>query len=109
MCDLWRGNGRKRDVEAFDGKVIIHGVMKYYCKKCNRFAIGSEEAERLSRMLTRLRQKEDRLLESMCVIDFEKEGYFVRIPIELANRIGIEKKDKARVCVEGKKILLEFE
>lgn len=36
---------RKRDVEAFDGKVIIHGVMKYYCKKCNRFAIGSEEAE----------------------------------------------------------------
>lgn len=45
----------------------------------------------------------------MCVIDFDKEGYFVRIPIELANRIGIEKKDKARVCVEGKKIILEFE
>ncbi len=100
---------RKMNVEAFGGKITIHGVKKYHCKKCNRFTIGSEKAERLSQMLTRLRQREDSILESMCVIDFDNEGYFVRIPIELANRIGIEKKDRARICVEGKKIILEFE
>lgn len=98
---------RKMDVDAFGGKITIHGVKEYYCKKCDRFTIGAEEAERLSQILARLRQQRE--LESICVIGFDKEGYLVRIPIELTNRIGIEKKDKAKICVEGKKIILEFE
>jgi|AMFO01.1.fsa_nt_gi hypothetical protein len=101
---------RKMDVDVFGGKITIHGVKEFYCKKCNRFTIGSEEAERLSQILARLQQqREDRILESICVIDFDQEGYFVRIPIELAERIGIEKKERAKICVEGKRVLLEFE
>jgi len=101
---------RKRDVDVFGGTITIHGVKKYYCKKCDRFTIGAEEAERLSQILARLQQQgEDKVLESICVIGFDKEGYLVRIPIALTNRIGIEKKDKAKICVEGKKIILEFE
>lgn len=42
---------RKRDVDVFGGKITIHGVKKYYCKKCDRFIIGAEEAERLSQIL----------------------------------------------------------
>ena len=101
---------RKRDVDAFDGKITVHGVKEYYCKKCNRFTIGSEEAEKLSQILTGLRQQsEDRILVSVCAIGFDKEGYFVRIPIALAKTIGIEKKDQAKICVDGKKVILEFE
>ena len=43
------------------------------------------------------------------MIEFDNEGYFVRIPIELVRKIGIKKKEKARIRMEGRKMILELE
>jgi hypothetical protein len=58
-------------------------------------------------MLNRLQERVDRGFMSM--IESDNEGYFVRIPIELVRKIGIKKKEKARIRMEGRKMILELE
>jgi hypothetical protein len=58
-------------------------------------------------MLNRLQERVDRGFMSM--IESDNEGYFVRTPIELVRKIGIKKKEKARIRMEGKKMILELD
>jgi hypothetical protein len=58
-------------------------------------------------MLNRLQERVVRGFMSM--IEFDNEGYFVRIPIELVRKIGIKKKEKARIRMVGRKMILELE
>ena len=99
---------RARDIDVPGEKITIH-IKEYYCPICKKSSIGSTEAKRLSEILIRLRKIGGGELIFESSTDVDKEGYFVRIPVKIAQRLDIHEKKKTRVWYAGKKIVMEVE
>lgn len=98
---------RIRDVDVPGEGLTIH-IKEYYCPNCKKSSIGSAEAKRLSEILVMLRMPVgEEIFESNTNVD--KEGYFVRIPVKIAQSLDIREKKKTRVWCAGKKIIMEVE
>lgn len=98
---------RMRDVDVPGERLTIH-IKEYYCPNCQKSSIGSAEARRLSEILVMLRMPGgEEIFESNTNVD--NEGYFVRIPVKIAQSLDIREKKKTRVWCTGKKIIMEVE
>jgi len=96
---------RMRDVDIPGERLTIH-IKEYYCPNCQKSSIGSAEARRLSEILVMLRMPGgEEIFESDTNVD--NEGYFVRIPVKIAQSLDIREKKKTRVWCVGKKIIME--
>jgi len=89
---------RMRDIDVPGEEITIH-TKEYYCPICKKSSIGSAEAKRLSAILVGLRKSGGKeIFESST--DVDEGGYFVRIPVKIAQSLDIHEK-KTRIWLRG--------
>ena len=99
---------RKRDIDVPGEEITIH-IKEYYCPKCEKAMLGSAEAKRLSKVLVGLLEVRGRgVIERDTEVYKDKEGYFVKIPDEIAQSLDVHEKKRTRIWCMGKKIILEI-
>ena len=99
---------RARDIDVPGEEITIH-VKEYYCKKCKKSMLGSAEAERLSKVLIGLLgARGNGVIERSTEVYKDKEGYFVRIPIEIVESLNVHEKKRTKIWCMGKRIILEI-
>ena len=99
---------RKRDIDVPGEEITIH-VKEYYCPRCKKSRLGSAEAKRLSGVLVGLLgARSEGILERNTDVYKDKEGYFVKIPDEIAQSLDVHEKERAKVWCMGKRIILEI-
>lgn len=99
---------RKRDIDVPGEEVTIH-VKEYYCQNCKKSILGSAEAKRLSKVLVGLLGvRGGGGVERDTEVCKDKEGYFVKIPDEIARSLDVHNKDGAKMWRMGKRIILEI-
>jgi Zn finger protein HypA/HybF involved in hydrogenase expression len=99
---------RKRDLNVPGEEITIH-VKEYYCPKCKESRLGSVEAQRLSEVLVGLLGvRGGGVIERSTEVYKDEEGYFVRIPDEIAQSLDIYEKKRTKMWCRGKKIILEI-
>jgi hypothetical protein len=99
---------RKRDINVPGEEITIH-VKEYYCQKCKKAMLGSAEAKRLSKILVGLLGvKGQGVIERSTELYKDKEGYFVKIPDEIAQSLDVHEKERTRIWCMGKRIILEI-
>ena len=99
---------RKRDIDVPGEEITIH-VKEYYCPRCKKSRLGSAEAKRLSGVLVGLLgARSEGILERSTDVYKDKEGYFVKIPDEIAQSLDVHEKERAKVWCMGKRIILEI-
>ena len=99
---------RKRDIDVPGEEITIH-IKEYYCPRCKKSKLGSAEAKRLSEILVGLlgaRGKDE--IERNTEVYKDKEGYFVKIPDEIAQSLDVHDKRRAKIWRMGKRIILEI-
>ena len=99
---------RKRDIDVPGEEITIH-VKEYYCQNCKKSILGSAEAKRLSEVLVGLlRVRGGGVVERDTEVYKDKEGYFLRIPVELVKSLDGHEKKRTRIWCVGKRIFLEI-
>ena len=99
---------RKRDIDVPGEEVTIH-VKEFYCQNCKKSILGSAEAKRLSEVLVGLiGVRGGRGVERDTEVYKDKEGYFVRIPVELVESLDVQEKKRTKIWCVGKRIIMEI-
>ncbi|RJS75260.1 hypothetical protein CW714_00490 [Methanophagales archaeon] len=99
---------RKRDIDVPGEEITIH-AKEYYCPRCKKSRLGSAEAKRLSEILVGLLGKRGgKEIERDTEGYKDKEGYFVRIPVEIVKSLDVNEKKRTRIWCMGKRIILEI-
>jgi len=99
---------RKRDIDVPGEEITIH-IKEYYCPRCKKSRLGSAEAKRLSEVLVGLLgARSEGVLERSTDVYKDKEGYFVKIPDEIAQSLDVHEKERAKMWCMGKRIILEI-
>lgn len=99
---------RKRDIDVPGEEITIH-IKEYYCPRCKKSKLGSAEAKRLSEVLVGLlAARTEGVLKISTEVYKDKEGYFVKIPDEIAESLDVGDKKGAKVWRMGKRIFLEI-
>ena len=99
---------RKRDIDVPGEEITIH-VKEYYCQNCKKSILGSAEAKRLSEVLVGLlRVRGGGVVERDTEVYKDKEGYFLRIPVELVESLDVHEKKRTKIWCVGKRIFLEI-
>ena len=101
---------RRRDIDVPGEEITIH-IKEYYCQKCKKSRIGAAESKRLSEVLVRLLSaRSEGVLERNTKMHRDKEGYFVRIPMEIVQSLDIHEKKRTRMwCMGKRRIIMEIE
>jgi hypothetical protein len=78
--------------------------------KCKKSRIGAAESKRLSEVLVGLLSaRSEEVHEKSAEVYKDKEGYFVRIPVEIVQSLDIHEKKRIRIWRTGKRrIILEI-
>jgi hypothetical protein len=99
---------RKRDIDVPGEEITIH-VKEYYCQNCKKSILGYAEAKRLSEVLVGLLGVRDGgVVERDTEVYKDKEGYFMRIPVELVESLDVQEKKRTKIWCVGKRIILEI-
>jgi hypothetical protein len=99
---------RERDIDVPGEEITIH-VKEYYCQKCKKSMLGSTEAERVSKVLIGLLgARGNGVIERSTEVYKDKEGYFVRIPVEIVESLDVHEKKRTKIWCMGKRIILEI-
>jgi predicted RNA-binding Zn-ribbon protein involved in translation (DUF1610 family) len=99
---------RKRDIDVPGEEITIH-IKEYYCPKCKKTMLGLAEAKRLSKVLVGLLGvRGGGLVERDTEVYKDKEGYFLRIPVELVENLDVPEKKRTKIWCVGKRIFLEI-
>ena len=99
---------QKRDIDVPSEEITIH-VKEYYCPKCEKTMLGSAEAKRLSDVLVGLLGvRGGGVVERDTEVYKDKEGYFVRIPVEIVESLDVYEKKRTKIWCMGKRIILEI-
>jgi len=99
---------RKRDFDVLGEEITIH-IKEYYCPKCKKAMLGSAEAKRLSKVLVGLLEVRGRgVIERDTEVYKDKEGYFVRIPVEIVESLDVHEKKRTKIWCMGKRVILEI-
>jgi Zn finger protein HypA/HybF involved in hydrogenase expression len=99
---------RNRDIDVPGEEITIH-IKEYYCPRCKKSRLGSEEAKRLSQILVWLPgEREEGIIETDTEVYKDKEGYFVRIPTEIVQNLDMREKKRTKIWSMGKRIILEI-
>jgi hypothetical protein len=99
---------RKRDIDVPGEEITIH-VKEYYCQNCKKSILGSAEAKRLSEVLVGLLGvRGGGVVERDTEVYKDKEGYFLKIPVELVESLDVHEKKRTKIWCVGKRIFLEI-
>ena len=99
---------RKRDIDVPGEEITIH-VKEYYCQNCKKSILGSAEAKRFSEVLVGLLGVRDsRIVERDTEVYKDKEGFYVRIPVELVKSLDVHEKKRTKIWCVGKRIIMEI-
>ncbi len=99
---------RKRDIDVPGEEITIH-IKEYYCQKCKRSMLGSADAKRLSEVLVGLLEvRGGGVIARDTEVYKDKEGYFVRIPVEFEESLDVHEKKKTKIWCMGKRIIMEM-
>lgn len=99
---------RKRDIDVPGEEITIH-VKEYYCPNCKKTRFGSAEAKRLSEVLVGLLGvRGGGVVERDIEVYKDKEGYFVRIPVEIVESLDVHEKKRTKIWCVGKRIIMEI-
>jgi Zn finger protein HypA/HybF involved in hydrogenase expression len=97
---------RKRDIDMPGEEITIH-IKEYYCPKCKKSRLGHAESKRLSEVVVGLlAARSEEVLEKSAEVYKDKEGYFVRIPVEIVQSLDIHEKKRIRIWRTGKRRII---
>ena len=99
---------RERDIDI-SGRGITFKIKEFYCPWCKKSRLGSVEAKKLSEVLVvLLGVRSGGTIERDTEVHKEKEGYFVKIPDEIARCLDLHENKRTKMWYTGNRIILEI-